>query len=197
VNRFIVATKNHGKLVEIRKRLDGLDVEVVSLNEAAPNLVVIEDADSFAGNALKKARAVVGATGIPALADDSGLIVDALNGRPGIYSARYGAEDLDDEGRYKHLLSELEEVIPDKRTARFQAALAYLKPGGDPIIFEGIVEGKIATSPSGSHGFGYDPVFIPRGYEQTMAELGPNIKSKISHRARALNAFVSWFQIRI
>ncbi|MCP4198670.1 MAG: RdgB/HAM1 family non-canonical purine NTP pyrophosphatase [Proteobacteria bacterium] len=192
MKRLIVATKNAGKVREIQYRLSALDIEVSSLLDEASNISIVEDADTFVGNAIKKAVTTAAAANRPALADDSGLEVDALDGRPGIYSARYGGENLDDKGRYELLLKELAEVPEKKRAARFQAALAFVEPGTEPRIFEGTVEGKIAFSPAGTNGFGYDPIFVPSGYDVTIASLGPEIKNRISHRGKALDAFVRW-----
>ena len=189
---LIVATKNPGKVAEIKNRIERLGYEVSSLLDPTIDVEIIEDAGSFEGNAVKKAVATAAASGIPALADDSGLEVDALDGRPGIYSARYGGPGLDDRGRYEYLLNELKDVPDEKRTARFRAVLAYLAPGEAPQTFAGVLEGKISLVPAGSEGFGYDPVFIPIGYNQTLAELGPDIKNRISHRALALDALVEW-----
>jgi len=192
VKSLIVATKNPGKVAEIKNRIERLGYEVSSLLDPTIDVEIIEDAGSFEGNAVKKAVATAAASGIPALADDSGLEVDALDGRPGIYSARYGGPGLDDRGRYEYLLNELKDVPDEKRTARFRAVLAYLAPGEAPQTFAGVLEGKISLVPAGSEGFGYDPVFIPIGYNQTLAELGPDIKNRISHRALALDALVEW-----
>jgi XTP/dITP diphosphohydrolase len=192
LKRLIVATKNAGKVREIQYRLSSLDFEVSSLLDEATDLAIVEDADTFVGNAIKKAVTTVKAVNCSALADDSGLEVDALGGRPGIYSARYGGDGLDDKGRYELLLKELAEVPEEKRTARFQAALAFVEPEKEPRIFEGTVEGKIAFGPAGTNGFGYDPIFIPDGYDVTIASLGPEIKNRISHRGKALDAFVAW-----
>ena len=193
MKRLIVATKNAGKVEEIRYRLAAIDTEVSSLLDGEVDVSVKEDQDTFIGNAIKKAVTTAAAANRPALADDSGLEVDALDGRPGVYSARYGGEGLDDEGRYQLLLDELEEVPENRRTARFRAALAYVEPGREPQIFEGTVEGSIAFSPAGTNGFGYDPVFIPDGYDVTIASLPPEIKNRISHRGKALDAFIAWF----
>jgi XTP/dITP diphosphohydrolase len=192
LKRLIVATKNAGKVREIQYRLSSLDFEVSSLLDEATDIAIVEDADTFVGNAIKKAVTTVKAVNCSALADDSGLEVDALGGRPGVYSARYGGDGLDDKGRYELLLKELAEVPEENRTARFQAALAFVEPEKEPQIFEGTVEGKIAFGPAGTNGFGYDPIFIPDGYDVTIASLGPKIKNRISHRGKALDAFVAW-----
>ncbi len=197
MKRVIIATRNRGKLKELKERLESLDCEVTSLADFNDRFEVEEDADTFEGNALKKARAVFELTGLPTLADDSGLEVDALERKPGVHSARYGGSGLDDSGRCELLLNELAHVPPQKRTARFRAALVYLAPGESPVTFHGDVEGRIGLELSGEHGFGYDPVFIPEGYRDTMAALGPEIKGRISHRAKALDAFVDYFRDRM
>jgi XTP/dITP diphosphohydrolase len=181
--RLLFATTNKGKLRELRE-LVGDAVEVVSLADLPPVPEPVEDADTFEGNAVKKARAYADATGLPALADDSGLCVDALGGRPGVHSARYAPGD--DKARYQKLLAELTSVPDERRTASFQCALALVKPGGEARVEVGRCEGRIGHAPSGSHGFGYDPVFIlsDRG-GRTMAELTPEEKSQVSHRGAA------------
>ena len=185
---LIVATGNKGKLREIRSRLAST-IQVMGLSDLHLDIEVVEDAETFDGNALKKAAAVFKETGLPCLADDSGLEVDALNGQPGVYSARFGGPNLTDAQRAAALLDALSEVPDGDRSARFRAVLAYLSPGAPPVYFSGTLEGRIARTVSGDHGFGYDPIFIPTGYEQTLAVLGPEIKSRISHRAQALDGF--------
>ncbi len=193
---LIVATKNRGKLAEIRGRLDP-KFEIKGLDEIDREIDIVEDAPTFEGNAIKKARAVAAVTALPCLSDDSGLEVDALDKRPGVHSARYGGEGLKDADRNALLLKELEGVPEPRRTARFRAVLAFVEADKDPVCFEGTVEGRIALEAAGQSGFGYDPVFIPEGYDRTVAELGPEIKSQISHRAKALDAFVRFLRDRI
>lgn len=190
MKRIVVATRNSGKLAEIERRISDLGWVISSLADFDDDLEIVEDADTFEGNAVKKARAAFDAFGCPSLSDDSGLEVDALDGRPGVYSARYGGESLDDKGRNLHLLQELAHVPSPLRTARFRAVIAFCPDRDETTLFHGVLEGTIALSPAGAHGFGYDPVFVPRGYEQTLAALGPQIKGRISHRAKALNDFV-------
>lgn len=180
--RLLFATTNKGKLRELRE-LVGDAVEVVSLADLPPVPEPVEDADTFEGNAVKKARAYADATGLPALADDSGLCVDALGGRPGVHSARYAPGD--DKARYQKLLAELTGVPDEKRTASFQCALALVKPGGEARVEVGRCEGRIGHAPGGTHGFGYDPVFILPDRGRTMAELTAEEKSAISHRGAA------------
>lgn len=181
------ATRNRGKLVELRALLPG--IEVRSLDDVhVPE--VVEDADTFAGNAIKKAREVSAATGLPALADDSGLEVDALGGAPGVLSARYAGGGHDDAANNAKLLAALAGVAD--RTARFRAVLALADAGGPlgaaAITAEGTCEGVILDAPRGSGGFGYDPLFYCPELGQTFAEAGVGTKSHLSHRARAMQA---------
>jgi XTP/dITP diphosphohydrolase len=192
---LVFATRNRGKLVELRQLLPGVDV--LSIDEASERLGitipdVVEDADTFAGNASKKAREVAQATGLPALADDSGLEVDALGGAPGVYSARFAGDAHDDAANNAKLLAELAGVPADRRTARFRAVLALADvtgPLGDEVITaDGACEGVILDAPRGSGGFGYDPLFLSPELGQTFAEAGVGTKSELSHRARAMVA---------
>ena len=191
---LVFATRNRGKLVELRQLLPG--IEVLSVDEAAARIGhpipdVVEDADTFAGNALKKAREVSAATQLPALADDSGLEVDALDGAPGVYSARY-AGGHDDAANNAKLLFTMSGVPADKRTSRFRAALALADVtgplGDDSITAEGTCEGVLLTEPRGTGGFGYDPLFLVPSLGKTFAELGVGTKSDLSHRARAMKS---------
>ena len=192
---LVFATRNQGKLVELRELLPGVDV--LSVDEAAQRLGrdipdVVEDADTFAGNASKKAREVSRVTGLPALADDSGLEVDALGGAPGVYSARYAGDPHDDAANNAKLLAVLRDVPPAKRTARFRAVLALADVGGslgnEVITADGTCEGIILDAPRGTGGFGYDPLFFAPELGQTFAEAGVGPKSDLSHRARAMKA---------
>lgn len=178
---MIFATANPGKLAELRGLVGGA-LEVVSAAEFPHPPQVEEDQESFEGNAEKKARAYAEASGLPALADDSGLCVDALGGRPGVHSARYGS---DDAGRIRRLLEELREVPEDARTARFRCALCLAVPGGEVVVEVGECEGRILGRPRGAGGFGYDPVFWVPSLGRTFAELSPHEKSAISHRGQA------------
>jgi XTP/dITP diphosphohydrolase len=180
--RLLFATGNPGKLRELRG-LVGDAVEVVSLKDLPPIPEPEETGVTFEENAELKARAYSAASGLPALADDSGLCVDALGGRPGVYSARYA--EGDDKARYQKLLAELSGVPDEQRTAAFVCSLCLVRPGGGPAIFElGRCEGRIGHEPRGSHGFGYDPVFLLPG-GKTMAELTAEEKAAISHRGVA------------
>ncbi|MFA9471445.1 MAG: RdgB/HAM1 family non-canonical purine NTP pyrophosphatase [Deltaproteobacteria bacterium] len=185
--RILIATMNTGKLLEYERLLaevPGLELETMA---ALPEAIdVVEDRDTFRGNALKKAMEIATVAGMPCLADDSGLEVDALRGRPGVYSARYAGEGSTDAENNAKLLDELSGIADDERTARFQCAIVIVDQSGRELaIAEGACEGRIGSEPRGSHGFGYDPLFVPEGYTQTMGELGPETKNEISHRAKA------------
>ncbi len=187
---IVVATGNRGKLAEIRAILANLPVEVLSaaeaLGEALPN--INEDGDTFEANALIKARAVATASMMLTLADDSGLEVDALGGRPGVRSRRFAGEGATDAENNAELLRRMDEVEDADRTARFRAAIAVVDPwaDGEETVVAGSCEGLIARKPSGTGGFGYDPLFIVEGTARTMAELDEADKNEISHRGRAL-----------
>lgn len=192
---LVFATRNPGKLVELRQLLAGLDV--LGIPEAAARLgreipEVEEDADTFTGNAIKKAREVAAATGLPALADDSGLEVDALGGAPGVWSARYAGPGASDAANNAKLLAALHGVPADRRTARFRAVLALADPAGPlgaaALTADGTCEGIVLDAPRGTGGFGYDPLFLVPALGQTFAELGVGPKGELSHRARAMLA---------
>jgi XTP/dITP diphosphohydrolase len=192
---LVFATRNPGKLVELRLLLP--ELEVLDLGEATRRLgreipEVEEDRNTFSGNAIKKAREVSAATGLPALADDSGLEVDALAGAPGVLSARYAGPGAGAAANNARLLSALAGVRPERRTARFRAVLALADvtgPLGDDVITaDGACEGLILDAPRGTGGFGYDPLFLLPERGQTMAELGSELKGEVSHRARAMRA---------
>ena len=187
--KMVIATKNRGKAREIADILKGLPIEIVTLEESPAIVLPPETGETFRENARAKARAVAEVTGLPALADDSGLEVDALEGRPGVRSARYAGENATDRENYELLLRELKGVPLHERGGRFRCALAYAELEGIDEIFEGSFEGVIAESPEGEGGFGYDPVFIVPEKGVTVAELGPGEKDKISHRAKALFLF--------
>ncbi len=187
-NVILLATRNPGKVREIKAILQDYGVEVVSLADYPDVPEVVEDGATFFDNAFKKAKEVSEATGMMVLSDDSGLEVDALGGRPGVFSARYGGKPGDDAANNEKLLKELEGVPEDKRTARFRCVMVLYHPSGKWISAEGSCEGKIALRPAGTGGFGYDPIFYLEQYGKTMAELTPEEKNRISHRAKALQA---------
>lgn len=184
--KVIAATKNKNKLREFGEILKGF--EIISQEEAGVDIDVEETGTTFEENSLLKAKAIFEATGITAIADDSGLCVDALGGEPGVYSARYGGEGYDDEGRVQLLLENMKEISEEQRTARFVCAITMV--GKDGIITaRGECEGKIDYAPKGENGFGYDPVFFVEKYAKTMAEISPEEKNSISHRGKALKIF--------
>jgi XTP/dITP diphosphohydrolase len=186
--RLVVASLNRAKAREITEILatEGLDFEEVSLADFPDATLPPETGASFAANAIAKARHAARVTGLPAVADDSGLEVDALGREPGIRSARY--VEGGDDARYRKVLDLMRDVPDEQRAARFRCAAAYATPHGEPLVAEGVCEGRIAREPAGSGGFGYDPIFIPAGHAVTMAQLTPEEKHAISHRGRALRA---------
>jgi XTP/dITP diphosphohydrolase len=185
--KVVLASNNPGKLREMAQILADLDIEVVPQSEFGVGEVE-ETGLTFVENALIKARHAAEVTGLPAIADDSGIEVDALNGRPGIYSARYAGPGASDAANNAKLLRELEGVPEARRTARYQAVLVYLRHAADPtpILCTGTWEGRILTAPRGEHGFGYDPLFWVPTHGCASAELDPAEKNRISHRAQAL-----------
>ena len=185
--RFVLATHNPGKLREMGEILKDFGIEVVSPRDLGITVDVEETGTTFAENAMLKAKAICQAAGLPAIADDSGLCVDALNGAPGVYSARYGGEGLDDRGRYMLLLSSLRGA--PTRAAHFACAVACAFPNGDTLTAEGRCDGSIAYAPLGDGGFGYDPVFLLPGTGKTFGQLTQEEKSAVSHRGRALKDF--------
>ena len=185
---LILASNNAGKLREIRQLLSDMGVKVLSQREAGCDFEVEETGSSFEENAFLKASAVTRATGRPAVADDSGLMVDALDGAPGIYSARFsGSHDDSDETRCRYLLQKLEGV--SDRRAKFVCCICCTFPNGDVLRARGECPGEILKKPRGDGGFGYDPVFQPEGFQNSMAELGADVKNQISHRGRAVRKF--------
>jgi XTP/dITP diphosphohydrolase len=182
---LVIATRNRKKIEEIRRILEGIPVRLYSLDDFPGCPDVDEDADTFEGNAVKKARAVAGYSGKPSLSDDSGLEVDALGGAPGVYSARYSGTG-DDSKNLEKVLSELKGVEESRRGARFVCVIALAFPDGKVETFEGFVEGRIGKEPKGFNGFGYDPVFYPKGRNRTFAEISPDEKDTMSHRGVAL-----------
>lgn len=185
--KFVLATHNQKKLREMDEILSAYGVEVVSPKELGIDLEVEETGTTFAENAMLKAKAICEAAGLPAIADDSGLCVDALSGAPGVYSARYGGEGLDDVGRYRLLLENLRGQT--SRTAHFACAIACAFPNGDTLTAEGKVEGTIAFAPMGEGGFGYDPIFFYPPLRKTFGQLTAEEKHGISHRGKALEDF--------
>ncbi len=185
--KFVLATHNPGKLKEMAGILSRFGVEVVSPKDLGITVDVEETGATFAENAMLKAKAICKAAGLPAIADDSGLCVDALNGGPGVYSARYGGEGLDDKGRYMLLLSSMRGQ--PTRAAHFACAIACAFPDGETLTAEGRCDGTIAFAPMGEGGFGYDPVFFVPEKAKTFGQLTDEEKNGISHRGKALAAF--------
>lgn len=185
MKRLVLATANPGKIREFRRLLAGSCLEVVTPAELGVDVDVEENGDSFAQNAALKARAFARTAGCLALADDSGLEVDALGGEPGIYSARYGGAGLDDAARLRLLLMNMAGVVEENRTARYRAVVAIATPEGSVECFEGVQEGRIAGGARGENGFGYDPIFLC-GDGRTVAELNDEEKDAISHRGEAV-----------
>jgi XTP/dITP diphosphohydrolase len=192
VKRAVLASANPGKLRELAALLAPLGFELVS--QAALGIdSVPETGTTFLENALLKARHAAAAAQLPALADDSGIEVDALGGRPGVWSARYAGEGASDAANLARLLEELEGVPEPSRTARYRCVVVWVRAADDPapLVGEGIWEGRVALTPRGSGGFGYDPAFVPAGERRTAAELSPEEKNRVSHRAQALGGLVA------
>lgn len=186
--KIVVATNNPHKVMEFERILAPLGIDVISQAQvlSSANICVEEDADSFEGNAYLKAKAVFDAAQLPTVADDSGICVDALNGAPGVYSARYGGEGLDDVDRYNKLLFEMKDVEDSERTARFVCSISLILSSDKVYNFTGVCEGKIGYYPLGENGFGYDPVFMVG--DESFSTLSAPQKDKISHRGKALRA---------
>lgn len=193
--KIVLATRNPGKVQEMRVLLSGLPVELISASElnAAPE--VAENADSLEQNAAMKARTLHDYTEMASLADDTGLEVKALDGRPGVRSARYAGELADDAANRERLLRELADV--SNREARFRTVIAYVEKEGALHFFEGICPGAITREERGTGGFGYDSIFVPEGMEQTFAELPVHEKNAVSHRGRALSEFAAYLRERL
>lgn len=183
---LVIATRNRKKVEEIKRILQGAPVALYTLDDFPGCPEVEEDADTFEGNAVKKAAAVARYTGKPAIADDSGLEVYALNGAPGVYSARYAGTGADDRKNLEKVLTELQGVGEGRRGARFVCCVALAFPDGTVETFQGFVEGRIGMAPKGVSGFGYDPVFYPNGHDMTFAEMSADEKDALSHRGMAL-----------
>jgi XTP/dITP diphosphohydrolase len=182
----VIATRNPGKFREIKAILSSLPLKFFSLEDFPDMPEVVEDGATFSENAGKKARTIADFTGRPAIADDSGLAVDALQGRPGVFSSRYAGEKATDRKRCQKLLEEMASIPQGKRQARFMCTMAVALPGGRMEVVEGECRGWITSAPRGKRGFGYDPIFFVPQFGKTMAELEPEEKNRISHRGRAL-----------
>ncbi|QDP40779.1 XTP/dITP diphosphatase [Radiobacillus deserti] len=197
MEKLLIATKNKGKVKDFKGLFSRYGIEVYSLLDLEDEIPDVEETGStFEENAALKAETIAGLFQMPVLADDSGLEVAALDGRPGIYSARYAGEEKSDQANIEKVLQELQEVPDEQRTAQFVCVLALAQPGKDTMFKRGTCKGTIIRNPRGNNGFGYDPVFVPSGYEETMAQLQPEDKNKISHRHHALVQLEAWLKER-
>ena len=190
-HKLVLATRNQGKIVEFRRILDALApgaIELIGVNQF-PDLVDVEETGStFEENSLLKARYTCQATGLPAIADDSGLCVDALNGDPGIFSARWAGSHGDDQANLEKVLAQLKDVPDEKRTAHFMCVASLVLPDGREQVAEGRFEGHILHAPVGENGFGYDPIFQPLGLSISSAQMSAEEKDLVSHRGKSLRA---------
>lgn len=193
-DKVVLATNNEKKLSELRRLVDeaGLSVEILGLADFPKYPAPAETENTFDGNAFIKAEAAVKHTGIPALADDSGIEVDELNDMPGVRSARWAGPAEDDQANLDLLLDQMQGVPAERRGARFVCALAYVNTDGERQVWHGVVHGHVVEQPRGTHGFGYDPIFVPEGHEATTAEMAPAAKDAISHRGQAVRSFIHW-----
>lgn len=191
----VLATKNKNKLIELQATLQGMRIDIRSAFDFADLDEVVEDQPTLEGNALKKAVYTAEMTGLPSLSDDTGLEVDALGGRPGVFSARYAGDKASYAENVEKLIQELNDSGANPPfKARFRTVLAFVNDS-EKHTFHGICEGQIILTPSGSNGFGYDPVFVPDGYLDTFAELDPSLKNSISHRGKAMKLFRDWLSL--
>lgn len=197
--RLVLASENRAKAKEIAAILSEADLgaQVLTLADFPEVTLPPETGDTFAENALAKAQHTAAATALPSIADDSGLEVDALEGRPGVMSARYAGAEASDGDRNTKLLGEIRDIPAERRSARFRCAAAYAEPGGFTLLAEGVCEGRIAQAPGGEGGFGYDPIFVPEGEARTMAQLSPAEKHTISHRGRAFRRLAELLRERL
>ena len=195
--KLVVATNNNGKLKEIRSLLEEHGIDVLGLSEFPGAPEVIEDGDTFAANAAKKAQTIAAFTGLPCLADDSGLVVEALDGRPGVHSARFSGDNATDQSNNRKLLVEMSDVADDLRQAAGWWVMALCLEGEPIRFFEGRVSGTILKQERGTGGFGYDPLFWLENYQCTMAEIPLVEKNKISHRGKALSQVVEFLSARM
>ncbi len=195
MEQLIIATKNKGKVEDFRNLFLKYNITIKSLLDFDESIPDIEETgETFEENAALKAETIAERFSLPVLADDSGLEVDALDGRPGIYSARYAGLEKSDQANIDKLLEELKTIPEEERTARFVCVLAVARPGKPTLFKRGTCEGRVADQPTGENGFGYDPVFYPKGSPKTMAEMTPEEKNQISHRKNAMNQLEEWLQ---
>jgi XTP/dITP diphosphohydrolase len=186
---MILGTRNHGKIAEFRSLFKGMHIKLLSFYDFPDVPPVVEDGKTFQDNAAKKAKAIAKATGRIAVSDDSGLEVDFLDAVPGVYSARFAGEKATDRDNARKVLKMLDGVAWEERSARFVCVICASTPKGKTVSAEGTCTGTISFEMRGSHGFGYDPIFVPDGYQLTMAEMEPELKNRISHRADAMTKF--------
>ena len=191
---IVLATRNKKKVEEIKRVIGDMPITILTIDDFPGCPEVEEEGDTFQENAVKKAIAVAHYTGKPSLADDSGLEVYMLNNAPGILSSRYSGENADDSKNIEKLLHEMRSIIDEKRNARFVCCLALAFPDGRLEIFAGQAEGKIGREQKGSYGFGYDPIFYPKGHDRTFAEMTANEKDSVSHRGKALREFQNYLK---
>lgn len=197
MTEIIFATENAGKIREVEAMFEGLGVSVKTMKEAGIRANIIEDGSTFMENAVKKAKTIAGYTKEIVLADDSGLVIDYLNGEPGIYSARYLGEDTPYEIKNAEILSRMEGVEEDKRGARFVCAMAAVMPDGEVIQTEGVMEGIIGYASAGENGFGYDPIFYLPEFGMSSAQISPEQKNAVSHRGKALREMQKLLQKKL
>lgn len=199
MKKLIFATHNPGKIREISELLAGLGIEVMTAEQAGVLEDVVEDQDTFEGNALKKAQFVAERTGEWSVADDSGVCIKALDGRPGVHTARWAGPDAGDEGLVEHTLKQLADVSEDRRQASFHTIAALVSPQGEEFLFEGVVPGAITTDRRGTYhkGMPYDVIFQPDGHERTFGEMPAEQKNALSHRAQAFGKLKTFLQERI
>ncbi|MCU0595046.1 MAG: XTP/dITP diphosphatase [Desulfobacterota bacterium] len=188
---LVLATRNQGKIEEFKTLFSGFPLDIKSLNDFGPTPEPVEDGKTFEDNAYKKAHFTARVLGFPALADDSGLVVEALGGQPGVLSARYAGEGAGDEAKIRKLLKAMEGV--SNRRAAFECVIAIAVPRGPALIYEGRCEGEIATEPSGNNGFGYDPIFFYGPFGKTFAEMSQEEKNRVSHRGKATAKLLAEF----
>lgn len=191
VSSIVLATRNKGKILELKKLLEGYDILIKGLDDFGPIPEVIEDGKTFEDNAYKKAYFTAKYLGLPAISDDSGLVVEALNGAPGVHSARYAGETASDEDRIQKLLKTMKGE--KNRKAYFETIIAVAAPSGPALIYEGTCEGEVTLEPIGEHGFGFDPVFYYPPMKKTFAQMSPEEKNKVSHRGKAMKELQSEF----
>lgn len=197
MTEIIFATENAGKIREVEAMFEGMGVSVKTMKEAGIRAEIIEDGSTFMENAVKKAKTIASYTKAIVLADDSGLVIDHLNGEPGIYSARYLGEDTPYDIKNAELLSRMEGVEEDKRSARFVCAMAAVMPDGEVLQTEGVMEGIIGYEAAGENGFGYDPIFYLPEFGMSSAQISPEQKNAVSHRGKALRKMQKLLQQKL